>query len=103
MLAIVSPFRYVRTIGEPANTEQDAPLLFAVAQFVFDEPGPMRLSLNTRFECEAKVRKVFISDNEAPAVRSLLLMYIPSPVASGPPVKAKVVFVVTSELHPFPG
>ena len=74
---------------------------FVVAQFTFDEPGPMTLSLNTRFGCDAKVRKLFISDTDAPAVRSLLLMYIPSPVASGPPAKAKVVFVVTSELHPF--
>jgi hypothetical protein len=36
----VSPLEYVRIMGEPANIEQDAPLLFAVAQIVFAEPGP---------------------------------------------------------------
>jgi hypothetical protein len=27
-------------MGEPTKTEQDSPLEFAVAQVVFDEPGP---------------------------------------------------------------
>jgi hypothetical protein len=59
--------------------------------------------LNTRFGCDAKVRNVLASAAEGAArVKSLLLTYIPSPTVSGPPVKAKVVFVVTSELHPLP-
>lgn len=75
-----------------------------MAQFVFGEPGPGgQLMLNTRLGCDAKVRKVLASaDDGAVRVKSLLFTYIPSPVASGPPIKARVVFVVTSELHPLP-
>jgi len=71
---------------------------------VFDEPGPGgQLILKTRLGCAANVRKVLASAAEgAVKVRSLLLTYIPSPVASGPPIKAKVVFVETSELQPLP-
>jgi len=59
--------------------------------------------LNTRFGCEAKVRKLLASAAEgAITVRSLLLMYIPSPTPRGPPIKLKLVPVATSELHPFP-
>jgi Amidohydrolase len=59
--------------------------------------------LNTRFGCEAKVRKLFWSAAEGGVrVRSLLLMYIPSPTPRGPPIKLKLVPVVTSELQPFP-
>jgi hypothetical protein len=59
--------------------------------------------LNTRLGCEAKVRKVLASADEgAVRVRSLLFTYIPSPVASGPPVNVKLVPDATSELHPFP-
>ena len=59
--------------------------------------------LNTRFGCDAKVRKLFASAADgAVKVKSLLLTYIPSPTVSGPPTKDKVVFVATSELHPLP-
>jgi hypothetical protein len=59
--------------------------------------------LNTRFGCDAKVRNVLASAAEgAVKVKSLLLTYIPSPVASGPPIKPKLVLVATSELHPLP-
>ena len=59
--------------------------------------------LNTRLGCDAKVRKVLASAAEgAVNVRSLLLTYIPSPTPSGPPMNDKLVFVVTSELHPLP-
>jgi len=59
--------------------------------------------LNTRLACDAKVRKLLASAAEgADKVRSLLFMYIPSPIASGPPVKVKDVPVATSELHPLP-
>jgi hypothetical protein len=63
-------------MGEPAKIEQDSPLAFAVAQFVFAEPGPGGQSmLNTRLGCEAKVRKLLASAAEgALKVRSLLLM-----------------------------
>ena len=45
----------------------------AVAQFVFDEPGPWELMLNTRLGCDAKVRKLFASAAEGvDNVRSLL-------------------------------
>jgi len=100
----VCPLMYVRTIGEPAKIEHDSPLLFAVAQFVFGEPGPGgQTMLNTRLVCAAKVRKLLASAAEgAVKVRSLLFTYIPSPTASGPPKNDKVVFVVTSELHPLP-
>jgi len=89
-------------MGEPRNTEHD-PKTARAAQFVFDEPGPMTVSLNTRLGCDAKVRKVLAS--AAPGgvvVRSLLFMYIPSPVANGPPVKVRVVPLATSALHPRP-
>jgi len=56
--------------------------------------------LNTRFGWAAKVRKVLASAAEgAVKVRSLLFTCIPSAVASGPPVKVKLVLVATSELH----
>jgi hypothetical protein len=91
-------------MGEPAKTEHDSPLAFAVAQFVFAEPGPGgQTMLNTRFGCEAKVRKLLTSATEgAVKVRSLLFTYIPSPVANGPPTKVKLVPAATSELHPRP-
>ena len=91
-------------MGEPAKTEQDSPLAFAVAQFVFAEPGPGgQTMLNTRLGCDAKVRKVLASAADgADKVRSLLFTYIPSPVASGPPIKDKEVPDATSELHPLP-
>lgn len=75
-----------------------------MAQFVFAEPGPEgQFILNTRLGCEAKVRNVLASAADGGLrVRSLLFTYIPSPTASGPPINAKVVFVVTSELHPLP-
>jgi hypothetical protein len=61
------------------------------------------MTLNTRFGCDAKVRNVLASAAEGgDNVRSLLLTYIPSSTLSGPPVKAKVVLVSTSELHPLP-
>jgi hypothetical protein len=57
--------------------------------------------LNTRFGCDAKVRKVLASAAEgAVKVKSLLLTYIPSPVVRGPPRKARLVLVATSELQP---
>src|SRR5437763_691393 len=59
--------------------------------------------LNTRFECDAKVRKVLASAAEgAVKFKSLLLTYIPSLVVSGPPTKARLVLVATSELQPLP-
>jgi hypothetical protein len=98
------PFKNVRRMGEPAKSEHDSPLLFAVAQFVFGEAGPGgQLMLNTRFGCPAKVRKLLASAGEgAVVVRSLLFTYIPSPTASGPPTNDKEVDVATSELHPLP-
>jgi hypothetical protein len=61
------------------------------------------MMLNTRFGCDAKVKKVLASAAEgAVKVRSLLLTYIPSPVANGPPIKLREVDVVTSELQPLP-
>jgi hypothetical protein len=39
-LTDVWPFWKVKTSGEPANTEHDNPLEFAVAQLVLGEPGP---------------------------------------------------------------
>src|ERR1700676_263979 len=99
----VFPLLYVRTQGEPAKIEHDSPLAFALAQFVFVEPGPVASSLNTRLGCDAKVRKVLASAAECGVkVRSLLFTYIPSPVASGPPVNVKEVPDATSELHPLP-
>jgi hypothetical protein len=100
----VSPLAYVRITGEPANTEHESPLEFAVAQLVFAEPGPGgKATLNTRFGCDAKVRKVLASAAEGGLlIRSLLLTYIPSPVSSGPPVKLSEVPAATFELHPFP-
>jgi hypothetical protein len=90
-------------MGDPANTEHDIPLELAVEQSVLGEPGPTRVSLNTRLGCDAKVRNWLASAAEGGVnVRSLLLTYIPSPVASGPPRNDKVVFVVTSELQPLP-
>jgi len=100
----VLPLAYVRIMGEPANTEQDSPLAFAVVQSVFAEPGPGgQVMLNTRLGCDAKVRNVLASAADgADRVRSLLFTYIPSPVANGPPVKVNDVPDATSELHPLP-
>ena len=71
---------YVKIMGEPANTEQDNPLEFAVAQFVFGEPGPGgQTMLYTRLGCAAKVRKVFAFAAEgAVKVRSALFTVTPS-------------------------
>jgi len=100
----VSPLAYVRITGEPANTEHESPLELAVAQLVFAEPGPGgKATLNTRFGCDAKVRKELASAAEGGLlIRSLLLTYIPSPVTSGPPTKLSEVPAATFELHPFP-
>jgi hypothetical protein len=107
----VLPLAYVRIMGEPAYTEQDSPLAFAVAQFVFAEPGPGgQLRLYTRFGCAAKVRNVlaFAADG-AVKVRSALFTVTPSPADRHPavpsrpdaqPAKVKVVPVATSEFPP---
>src|ERR1700680_4555470 len=86
MLQNVSPFRYVRIMGSPANTEHDRPLAFAVAQFVFAEPGPGgQTMLNTRLGCAAKVRRVFALATEcAVKVTSLLFTVMLSAADSRP-------------------
>ena len=76
----MSPFAYVRIIGEPANKEQDSPLKFAEAQLVFAAPGPGgHEMLYTRFGCAAKVRNVLAFAAEgAVKVRSALFTVTPS-------------------------
>src|ERR1700730_7862150 len=76
----VSPFKYVRILGDPANIEHDWPLEFAEAQFVFEEPGPGgQTMLNTRLGCAANVTKVFAFAAEgAVKVRSVLFTVMPS-------------------------
>jgi len=108
----VSPLLNVRIMGEPANTEHDAPLTPVVAaQFVFVEPGPGgQLILNTRLGCAAKLRKVSAFAVEgANKVKSALLMVTPScwvrhPVEPSTPVAQpanfSVVPVETSEFPP---
>jgi hypothetical protein len=111
MLQNVSPFRYVRIMGSPANTEHDRPLAFAVAQFVFAEPGPGgQTMLNTRLGCAAKVRKVFaLATVGAVKVRSTLFTVMPSAADRHPgeprtpdaqPVKTRFVPAATSEFPP---
>jgi hypothetical protein len=97
-------------MGEPANTEQESPLAFAVAQFVFAEPGPGgQWMLYTRLGCAANVRKVLAFATEGTVkVRSGLLTVTPSPVNKQPgepstpeqPAKLRPVPFVTFEFPP---
>lgn len=104
----MSPLAYVKIMGEPENTEQDSPLEFAVAQFVFADPGPGgQTMLYTRLGCAANVRNVLAFPAEgAVKVRSLLFTVTPSPVDRHPaepstpdaqPAKVRTVPLATSE------
>src|SRR5437764_8291622 len=97
-------------MGETANNEHDRPLAFAVAQFVFAEPGPGgQFRLYTRLGWAAKVRKVLAFAAEgATRVRSALFTVIPSvadrhpaePSTPEQPVKLRLVPFATSEFPP---
>jgi hypothetical protein len=95
-------------MGEPANTEHDSPFAFAVAQFVFAEPGPTASRLKVRLGWAAKVRKL-VSPTDA-AVTGLFTS-IPSvadrhpgePSTPEQPIKLRLVEFATSAFHGGPG
>jgi len=88
---------HVRTIGDPANTEQDWPTIVTAAQFVFAEPGPSVAKLYIRLGWAANDRKSF--SGTLAAVRGEAIP-TPSPTASGPPVKVRFVPIATAAWKP---
>src|SRR5262245_667572 len=82
------------------NGEQELPTFTANPQLELAEPGPIEVRLKTRSGCAANCKYVVTG-------RGVLEVHvptrIPSVTARGPPVKASVVPLPTSEFQGGPG
>jgi len=92
--------RYVSTKGEPATTEQDAPTVVTLAQFVFDEPLPKPSKVKSRSIGPRAGKTINSGTAPPPEVRFLMLPV--TPATTEPPEKST--FVPKPVLtHPVPG
>src|SRR5258708_55393 len=103
----------VKTIGEPANTEQESPILTKPVQFVFADPGPAPVRGYRTDGCAANWMNGLFAAKPAPKTIGLLFANsTPSaetrqPAApstpEGQPANIRTVVFVTSAFHGGPG